>query len=101
MLQTSNLLPVQVIKLSHEDIWFKSRTTAGSLTCVEGIQSTKTGEVQFQIISADTGEVSIDRHKGKTTTVQSILDQLNVGGNQELQKLLASLVAKYLVQSTT
>lgn len=63
---------------------------------MEGIQSNKTGEVQFLRISEVTGQVSIDGHKGETPTVQSILDQLNVGGNQELQKMLASLVAKYL-----
>lgn len=63
---------------------------------MEGIQSNKTGEVQFLRISAGTGEVSIDRHKVETPTVQSILDHLNVGGNQELQKRLASLVAKNL-----
>lgn len=64
---------------------------------MQGIQSNKTSEVQFLRITADTGQVSIDRHKGETPTVCSILDQLSVGGNQELQKLLASLVAKYLL----
>lgn len=67
----------------------------GLLTHVDEVRSDDTCEVQFQRISADTEEVSIDKRAEGAPSVQSILDQLNVGGNPDQRKHLASLFTKY------
>lgn len=87
--------PVQVMNLSDKDVWLKSGTRLGLLTQVDEVRSDDTCEVQFQRISADTEEVSIDKHAEGAPSVQSILDQLNVGGNPEQREQLASLLTKY------
>lgn len=95
VLSMRHVFPYQVMNLSDEDIWLKPGMRVGLLTQVDGIQSDETCDMQFQRISADTGEVSIDRHNEEAPNFQSILDQLNVGGSLEQQRQLASMFAKY------
>lgn len=67
----------------------------GFLTHVDNVKSDEVCEVQFKRISADTEEVSVDKHPAMSTDTQSILDQLSVGGNTEQHTQLALLLEKY------
>ena len=89
----SHIFPVQVMNMSDEDIW--PRTRLGVLTHVDSVKSDESCEVQFQRISADTEQVSIDKCPEASTDVQSILAELNVGDSPEQQAQLALLLEKY------
>lgn len=63
--QTENhIFPVQVMNLSD---LAKPRTGLGFLTHVDSVKSDKVCEVQFKRISADTEEVSVDKHPAMST----------------------------------
>lgn len=83
------------MNLSDEDLWLKPRTRLGFLTHVDSVKSDEVCEVQFKRISADTEEVSVDKHPAMSTDTQSILDQLSVGGDTEQRAQLALLLEKY------
>lgn len=91
----SHIFPVQVMNMSDEDIWLRPRTSLGVLTHVDSVKSDELCEVQFQRISADTEQVSVDRHPDTPTDVQSILDKLDVCGSPEQQAQLVLLLEKY------
>lgn len=91
----SHIFPVQVMNMSDEDIWLRPRTRLGVLTQVDSVESDERCEVQFQKISADTEQVSIDKKTDVPTDVQSILDKLDLCGSPEQKAQLALLLEKY------
>lgn len=91
----SHIFSVQVMNMSGEDIWLRPRTILGVLTHLDSVKSDELCKVQFQRISADTEEVSINQHPEKPTDVQSVLDKFSVCGNPEQQAQLALLLEKY------
>lgn len=55
----------------------------GILTHFDEIQSDKTCEVQFQLITVDIEEVCMEQRTGETPDTQAKFNQLNVAGNLE------------------
>lgn len=97
----SHVFPVQVMNLFDEDIWLGPRIRLRVLNHIDSVKSDEVCEVQFQRISADTGEVCIDQHPDTSRFVQPLLDQLNVGGSPEQRAQLALLLEKYSFEFTT
>lgn len=93
----SHVFPVQVMNMSDEDLWLRPSIRLGVLTHVGSVKSDELCEVQFQRISADTEQVSIDKHPEAPTdsTVEYVFDQVSVGGSPEQQAQLVSLLKKY------
>lgn len=92
----SNLVPVQVCNLSHEDVWLQPRTRLGVLSPVQCINCEQHCEVRYQRISANIEQISLDMTKTRAqTNWRSVLDKLDVGGTGEQQAQLRGLLAKY------
>lgn len=93
----SHVFPVQVMNMSDEDLWLRPSIRLGVLTHVGSVKSDELCEVQFQRISADTEQVSIDKHPEAPpdSTVEYIFDQVSVGGSPQQQAQLIPLLKKY------
>lgn len=91
----SPVFPVQIMNMTNEDNWLRPKMRLGILTCVDSVKGDELCEIQFQRISADTEQVSIDHHPKTPADVQPILDQFSVDGSPEERENLASLLEKY------
>lgn len=67
----SHVFPVQVVNMSEDDIWLRPSIRLGVLTHVDSVKSDEFCEVQFKRISADTEQVSIDKHPETQTVLYS------------------------------
>lgn len=90
-----HVFPVQVVNFSQEDVWLAPRTRLGMLTVVECVENA--AEVQFNRISADHEEVSLNKEGAKESDgeLKLLIEQLSISGSQEEQTKLAALLAQY------
>ncbi|KAK3560440.1 hypothetical protein QTP86_008445 [Hemibagrus guttatus] len=92
----SQVLPVQVVNLSQEDVWLPPNVRFGVLTPCQCVES-DVCEVRFHSISSDHEEVSVDqRDKPESDTgPRNLLSRLHIGGTPEQQARLCGLLTKY------
>ncbi|KAK3517143.1 hypothetical protein QTP86_019142, partial [Hemibagrus guttatus] len=92
----SQVLPVQVVNLSQEDVWLPPNVQLGVLTPCQCVES-DVCEVRFHSISADHEEVSVDqRDKPESdNSPRNLLSKLHIGGTPEQQARLCGLLTKY------
>ncbi len=88
--------PVRVLNLSQEDLWLQPRARLGMLSRIDGSNAGSSCEVKFQRISADTERVTVGVGQSSETPVQSVLDQVDMGGTPEQQVQLKAVLEKYL-----
>lgn len=93
----SHVLPLQVVNFSAEDAWLCPRTRLGFFSHVDCIESDQTCHIKFQRISADVEEISVNQDSEQPDSkVQKILNQLDIGGNEEERVALCALLARYI-----
>lgn len=64
----SHILPVKIVNFSSEDVWLCPTTRLGIISVFESVESDKTCDVKFHLISADVEQVFVaSRH---ATTVK-------------------------------
>lgn len=74
-----------------------SQNSVRSLSKVDGIDSSQQYEVQFQRISADLEQVTLNMKSGQSRDwVKEILDKTDKGGSEYEQAKLRSLLAKFV-----
>ncbi len=90
-------IPVKIVNFSQEDVWLSPRTRLGTLSKVECVDSSQRYEVKFQKISADLEQVTLNMKDGQSRDrVQEILDKIDVGGSENEQAQLRSLLKKHI-----
>lgn len=89
------VFPVQVANFSPEDLWVTPRTRLGVLSEVTRIEDTT--RVQFNRISADHEEVSMEREEAVVSdpALPSLIERLNIGGSPDEQARIAALLTQY------
>lgn len=91
----SSTVQFQVLNLSQEDVWLPPRTRLGVLSKVACIENGSQCAVRFQRIAASIEQVTVVV-PGNNSDLSSVLDTLDLGGNEEQKCQLKALLAKYL-----
>lgn len=93
---SNNMVPVQVVNLSSEDVWLNPRTRLGVFSPVECLSDESPVKVKFNRVSASTEHVSVDQPSASSAGTSSVLDKLDIGGSGEQQEQLKAVLAKYV-----
>lgn len=75
-------VPVQIINLTQEDVWLCPRTRLGVFSPVEWLSDEPQVEVKFHRISAGTEHVCIDPGGSAHSSMQAMLDSLDIGDTE-------------------
>lgn len=89
--------PVQVVNFSQEEVWLCPRFRLGIMSVVDGVESNQNCEVKFCRLSADVEQISVNtKEEPLDSKVQSVLDQLDIGGTEDERTALCALLARYI-----